>query len=103
MRRPADFAATLAAGRRARAGATVVYTAPAAGRDWRAGFIVSKKVGNSVQRHRVTRRLRAIVTGRLPGAAPPPDVVVRALAGAASCSYAELDRAVGRALAKALP
>ena len=40
----------------------------------RAGFVVGKAVGNSVVRHRVTRRLRAVVLDqldRLPVDAPP--------------------------------
>jgi ribonuclease P protein component len=102
MRRSEDFAATLAGGSRGRAGAVVVYAAPPAGQAWRAGFIVSKKVGNSVARHKVTRRLRAVAASQLGALAPQRDVVVRALGGAASCAYGELDDSVRRALAKAL-
>jgi len=56
----------------------------------RAGFVVSKAVGNSVVRHRVTRRLRHMVGGRL--AALPADslLVVRALPAAATATSAEL-------------
>jgi ribonuclease P protein component len=55
-----------------------------------------------VERHRVVRRLRAIAAARLPGIDPSLDVVVRALPGAAHATYAQLDDAVCRALAKAL-
>jgi len=70
----------------------------------RAGFVVGKAVGNSVVRHRVTRRLRAVVRDelhRLPGRA---DLVVRARPEAATASSqllgrdlsAGLDRLLGR-------
>ena len=58
----------------------------------RAGFVVGKAVGNSVVRHRVTRRLRAVVReelGRLPDTA---DLVVRARPEAASATTAQLRR-----------
>ena len=49
-------------------------TAPGA----RAGFVVGKAVGNSVVRHRVTRRLRAVVAGELHRLPASADLVVRA-------------------------
>ncbi len=56
----------------------------------RAGFVVGRAVGNSVVRHRVTRRLRAVVREelhRLPGTA---DLVVRARPEAADAPSARL-------------
>jgi len=44
----------------------------------RAGFVVGKAVGNSVVRHRVTRRLRAVVREQLHRLPPTADLVVRA-------------------------
>jgi ribonuclease P protein component len=88
-------------GRRAGGRAVVVHVAPAGGDTWTAGFVVSKKVGNSVARHQVTRRLRAIAAHRIPGAAADKDVVVRALPGAAARTYQELDNAVAQGLAQA--
>ncbi|SNR75591.1 ribonuclease P protein component [Blastococcus mobilis] len=63
----------------------------------RAGFVVGKAVGNSVVRHRVTRRLRAVVREelhRLPGSA---DLVVRARpeAGTASSDVLRRDLTAG--------
>ncbi|HEY7595786.1 MAG TPA: ribonuclease P protein component, partial [Actinophytocola sp.] len=47
--------------------------------DTRVGFVVSKAVGNSVVRHRVTRRLRHLVRERIGTVAPGCTLVVRAL------------------------
>jgi ribonuclease P protein component len=54
------------------------------------GFVVSKAVGNSVVRHRVTRRFRHVVSARLGTLLPGSSLVVRALPPAASASSAEL-------------
>lgn len=56
----------------------------------RAGFVVSKAVGGSVVRHRVTRRLRHLVRPRLAGLPADLGVVVRALPPAAGATSAEL-------------
>ncbi|MCK6095557.1 ribonuclease P protein component [Micrococcus sp. 2A] len=71
----------------------------------RAGFVVSKSVGNAVVRNRVKRRLRDIVrhefeTPALRGL--PVLVQVRALPAAADADHATLRRDVSSALAKAL-
>jgi ribonuclease P protein component len=56
----------------------------------RAGFVVSKAVGGSVQRHRVTRRLRHLVRPRLADLPAGARLVVRALPPAATASSLEL-------------
>jgi len=73
-----------------------VYAATA-----RAGFVVSKAVGNAVVRNRVRRRLRHLVRpllSELPGGAT---LVVRALPPAADASYATLGTDLATALAAA--
>ena len=68
----------------------------------RAGFVVGKAVGNSVVRHRVTRRLRAVVRDelhRLPAAA---DLVVRARPEAADASSDVLRRDLSTGLDRLL-
>ncbi|MBP2321846.1 ribonuclease P protein component [Kibdelosporangium banguiense] len=56
----------------------------------RVGFVVSKAVGNSVVRHRVSRRLRHVVAQRLGTLTAGSTLVVRALPAAAHASSAEL-------------
>lgn len=80
-------------GRRAGATALVVHLVAGTGEDVRpsrAGFVVSGKIGNSVVRHRITRRLRPLVRERLAALPEGSDVVVRALPPAAAASSAEL-------------
>jgi ribonuclease P protein component len=64
------------------------------------GFVVSKAVGNSVVRHRVTRRLRALMAQRVADLPDGADVVVRAQPAAATARFeelaAELDRGLRR-------
>jgi ribonuclease P protein component len=66
----------------------------------RVGFVVSKAVGNSVVRHRVTRRLRALMAQRVADLPDGADVVVRAQPAAATARFeelaAELDRGLRR-------
>lgn len=64
----------------------------------RAGFVVSKAVGNSVVRHRVVRRLRHLISDRLGTLPPGCSLVVRALPPAASATSAELGADLDSAL-----
>ena len=61
-----------------------------AGQPPRVGFVVSKAVGNSVIRHRTTRRLRALVGSELVGIPDGTDLVVRALPPAGEATSAQL-------------
>ena len=58
----------------------------------RAGFVVGKAVGNSVVRHRVTRRLRAVVLEELSQLPATADLVVRARPEAATATSQQLHR-----------
>lgn len=58
----------------------------------RAGFVVGRTVGNSVVRHRVTRRLRAVVLDQLDRLPPTADLVVRARPEAATATSVDLTR-----------
>ncbi|MFV2112198.1 ribonuclease P protein component [Micromonospora sp. LOL_025] len=124
LRRSTDFAAAVRGGRRAGRGAVVVHlslpttpdaptaTSPEPARSSgteqpsapaRAGFVVSKAVGNAVVRNRVRRRLRHLVRERLAGLPPGSTLVVRAQPTAADASYprlgADLDAAIVAATA----
>ena len=58
----------------------------------RFGFSVSKRIGNSVQRNRAKRRLRAAVAEAYPG--PGWDVVVIARKGLIGSEYLEIQRSM---------
>jgi ribonuclease P protein component len=64
----------------------------------RVGLVVSKAVGNSVVRHRVTRRLRHLLRDRLGTVRPGCTLVVRALPPAASAASADLGSDIDAAL-----
>ncbi|MFP5021199.1 ribonuclease P protein component [Pseudonocardia phyllosphaerae] len=109
-RRP-EFASTIRRGRRAGRASLVVHlklntdtTRPGGVPEHatpRAGFVVSKAVGNAVVRHRVTRRLRHLVLDRLGELPAGADLVVRALPPAGTASSAELGRDLDSALRSA--
>jgi ribonuclease P protein component len=69
----------------------------------RAGFVVGKAVGNSVVRHRVTRRLRAVVRAELHRLPPTADLVVRARPEAADAESRQLRRDLRAGLDRLLP
>ena len=73
---------------------------PAAGP--RAGFVVGKSVGNSVVRHRVTRRLRAAVGAELHRLPATADLVVRARPEAAAAPSDVLRRDLAAGMSRLL-
>ncbi len=105
LRRRGEFAATVRAGRRAAAGAVVVHlmtpAEAAAPGGARAGFVVPRNVGGAVVRNLVKRRLRHLMRDRLEALPAGTDVVVRALPGAGTRSYAQLAADLDGALAAA--
>jgi len=66
------------------------------------GFVVSKGVGNSVVRHRVSRKLRHLVRDRLTTLPPGSSLVVRALPPSAGATSAELATDLDAALRRLL-
>jgi ribonuclease P protein component len=102
LRRRPEFTTVVRSGRRAGRPTMVLHylperpeqtgggAVPPAGA--RAGFVVGKAVGNSVVRHRVTRRLRAVVRGELDRLPPTADLVVRARPESATADSALLRR-----------
>ncbi|MCK1794616.1 ribonuclease P protein component [Streptomyces sp. XM4193] len=110
LRRREDFAVAVRRGRRAGRPSLVVHlrsgrnphalgdsTPPA-----RAGFVVSKAVGNAVVRNRVKRRLRHLIRDRLASVPAGSLVVVRALPGAGEADHRQLARDLDAALQRLL-
>ncbi|HEY7858665.1 MAG TPA: ribonuclease P protein component [Candidatus Nanopelagicales bacterium] len=109
IRRSREFTETMSHGVRAGRASLVVHldvpadpSQPAAGHAARAGFVVSKAVGNAVARHLVARRLRALVAVRLDGLPDGSRLVVRALPGSATASSGQLARDLDSSLQKAV-
>jgi ribonuclease P protein component len=112
LRRREDFTLVVRRGRRAGRHTLVAhYLAPRADGGVsiagapgapRAGFVVSRAVGNSVQRHRVARRLRHLVRDRLDRLPAGARLVVRALPPARDADSGtlavDLDATLGRLL-----
>ena len=116
LHRKHDFDATVRTGRRAARPLLVVHLASsltgpsgsttgenratAVGENVKVGFVVSKSVGNSVTRHRVTRQLRHVVAPLVADLPTGTRMVVRALPAAASASSAALAADLDAALRK---
>ena len=77
------------------------FAEPAHASTARAGFVVSKAVGNAVIRNKVRRRLRHLVRALLPDLPAGALLVVRALPAAADASYATLGNDLEAALVAA--
>lgn len=93
MRTSTHFAATTRSGARQGRRNVVVYVRATSGdQPSRAGFVVSKRVGNAVCRNLVKRRLRELVGMTIQGSPAGFDVVVRALPASAEADFAELRR-----------
>jgi ribonuclease P protein component len=108
LRTATDFSEVVRRGRRASRSLLTVHALPgAAGVPARAGLVVSKAVGNSVVRHRTSRRLRHLLLDRLAALPAGTRVVVRASAQSGSASSSalagDLDAALGAALRPRTP
>jgi ribonuclease P protein component len=104
LRRSTDFAAAVRGGRRAGRNTVVVHLLidePVQASTARAGFVVSKAVGNAVTRNKVRRRLRHLVRPRLADLPDGTLLVVRALLASASVSFDTLGADLDAALAAA--
>lgn len=88
LRNPTDFRDTLRQGVRSGRSGLVVHARRVDEPPSRVGLIVSKAVGNAVNRNRVKRRLRHLAAAALPGVPFPVDVVVRALPAATTADLA---------------
>jgi ribonuclease P protein component len=111
LRRRQDFGEAVRRGRRAgrpllvvhlRRDATDPHVPGGDSPPARAGFVVSKAVGNAVQRNLVRRRLRHLVRERLSLLPAGSLVVVRALPTAAGADHAQLALDLDAALQRLL-
>ena len=104
LRKPADFAVAIRRGHRATAGRLVIHLySPTQQTDLspRVGLVVPNTVGNAVERNRVKRRLRALMTERLSDLGDGELLVLRARPGITGLSSAELGRLVDQAVGNA--
>lgn len=94
----------LRAGRRASRATLTAHlllpSGPATGAASRAGLVVSKAVGPSVTRHRVSRRLRHLLRDRISQLPAGSRLVVRAAPRAAAAGSDVLGRDLDSALAR---
>jgi ribonuclease P protein component len=84
-------------------GSVAVVQPTRAERSARVGFVVSKAVGNSVVRHRVTRRLRHLMADRIGTLPAGSALVIRALPAAAAATSSELGADLDGALRRLNP
>ena len=113
LRTARDFSAVVRGGRRAGAGTLVVHllartteptvqgSSSSGPGSARAGFVVTRKIGNAVMRHRITRQLRPLVRRRLADLPDGVDLVIRALPAASGATSAALEHDLDRALSSA--
>ncbi len=102
MTRSTDFGVTVRQGVRATQPDLVVHALHGDAGDLtdgpKIGFVVSKSVGNAVQRHQVSRRLRHVVRTMLDDLDTSDRVVIRALPGSRDAQSARLEAELRAAL-----
>jgi ribonuclease P protein component len=102
MTRSTEFGATVSKGTRAAQPDLVLYRRSDQAGDPgpRIGLVVSKAVGNAVQRHQVSRRLRHAALTILADLDPADRVVIRALPGSRLAISSRLEQELKTALKK---
>ena len=101
MTRSTDFGITVRRGVRAAQPDIVVHALKATANDPdepKIGLVVSKSVGNAVQRHRVSRMLRHVAHGVLEDLGPGDKVVIRALPSSSRAVSSRLEDELRTAL-----
>jgi len=100
LRRTRDFARARRLGRSAGTSLLALYVLRTRSPDLRIGFSVSKRVGKSVVRNRVKRRLREAVRPYVPELRPGQDLVFIARPSAADASLGQLAESTAYLLRK---
>jgi ribonuclease P protein component len=106
MTRSTEFSATVSQGVRAVQPDLVVHAMRSDARAAsgpRIGLVVAKSVGNSVQRHRVARRLRHVARAVIHELDPADRVVIRALPSSRHAISARLEQELRTALRRTRP
>lgn len=102
MTRSKDFGATVSQGVRAAQPDLVVHALRGIGDPGdegpKIGLVVSKAVGNAVQRHRVARRLRHVARAFVDDLEPTDRIVIRALPGSRDAISRRLEQQLRAAL-----
>ncbi len=104
MTRSTEFGTTVNQGVRAVQPDIVVHARRCDGSDQagpKVGLVVAKTVGNSVQRHRVARRLRHVARSIIADLDPADRVVIRALPSSRYAISARLEQQLRVALKRA--
>ncbi len=100
LRKSLEISQTIKTGKRYPARFLVLHIAQGKTPQTRFAFAVGKNVGNSVIRHRVTRKLRHLVMDNYQKFPTASDIVVRALPGIELISHQEMRSNFDNALAK---
>jgi len=95
-----NISTTLRAGRRYANKYFVLHVLQTQENQAKFAFAVSKKVGNSVVRHRITRQLRHVVQDNSSMVPSGVHVVIRALPTVRDATFMELSAAFAQTLAK---
>jgi ribonuclease P protein component len=101
MTRSTEFGVTVSRGKRAAQPDLVVHSLRSeqtGDPGPRIGLVVSKAVGNAVQRHRVARRLRHVARTLLADLDPADRMVIRALPGSRQAGSDRLEQQLRSAL-----
>ena len=101
LRKSSEISAVLKSGARFSAKLVVLHVAQSSNEQTKVAFAVGKNVGNSVVRHRVTRRLRHAMSPLLVTLPIGSQVVVRALPDSGKATFNQLSENLVFALAKA--
>ena len=99
-----DFQTVTKTGVRVYSDAAVIYALanPTSQKNAQVGFIVSKLVGNSVVRHKVSRQLRNIVNETLLNIPGNIQIVIRALPKVTEIEFSELSKIITEGITKSI-
>ena len=101
LKRHKEFRFTYRTGRQVGGGSFVLVTARNRKNKVQVGFSVSKKIGNSVQRNRAKRRLKACFSPLLPCVRPGYNLIFIARSGALTAPFLSMQKSMVTALQRA--